>query len=236
MPALDHAAQALDHHQAFRFHEAARCVRSAFDSASPASALEAARILIKARPIFPDTSTAIPAEVYYRELHEQCVEHLGAESRAALVTGDILAGLLQSNRKLDEACELREAIFAAQPASLAYDDPTFLIARDNLALLYRQRNQSERAATLYANTGICEHLASVQAALVAGGNRIYSCCQPWSQNCHIWVYFERPLDCASLIRGLDSCVQLNEHGGTHDGSERGLVCNTHNDGLMGPLI
>jgi len=44
------------------------------------------------------------------------------------------------------------------------------------------------------------------------------------------------LDCEGLIAALklEACVQIHDHRGTHDGSERGLVCNIHNDGLMGP--
>lgn len=62
--------------------------------------------------------------------------------------------------------------------------------------------------------------------------------QPWSQNCHVWVYFDALLDCERLIQGLglDPCVEIHDHRGTHDGSERGLVCTIHHDGVMGPHL
>jgi hypothetical protein len=32
----------------------------------------------------------------------------------------------------------------------------------------------------------------------------------------------------------DVVIQLHDHRGTHDGSERGIVCTMHNDAIMGP--
>jgi hypothetical protein len=65
---------------------------------------------------------------------------------------------------------------------------------------------------------------------------VVSCCRPWSKNCHIWLYFNALLDCESLMRGLglDAAVEIHDHRGAHNGSERGLVCRVHGDGIMGP--
>ena len=59
--------------------------------------------------------------------------------------------------------------------------------------------------------------------------------RPWSENCHIWVFYDAVLDCEGLMAalGLHACVRLRDHRGTHDGSERGLVCDLHHDAIMG---
>jgi hypothetical protein len=59
--------------------------------------------------------------------------------------------------------------------------------------------------------------------------------QPWSSNCRVWVYFDALLDAEALKRrfALPECVHVHTHRGTHDGSEHGLVCEEHHDGVMG---
>ena len=83
----------------------------------------------------------------------------------------------------------------------------------------------------------CEHLRALDEALLAAGFVPTFRGQAWSKNCREWVYF----DCALLLDeierafDLDACVERHEHRGTHDGSERGLVCTIHDDAVMGTL-
>jgi hypothetical protein len=110
-----------------------------------------------------------------------------------------------------------------------------LQVRDGLAFLYRHAGQEEKADELFANLGLCEHLGPLERYVRDHGAKLVSCCRPWSENCHIWAYFDALLDCERLIEalGLDPCVKIHDHRGTHDGSERGLICEIHNDGVMG---
>jgi hypothetical protein len=88
---------------------------------------------------------------------------------------------------------------------------------------------------LYGDAKLCEHLQRAEEYVRAHGGRVTFRGQPWSSNCRVWIYFDVTLDCEQLIQalGLDPCVQIHDHRGTHDGSERGIVCTIHNDGIMG---
>jgi hypothetical protein len=57
----------------------------------------------------------------------------------------------------------------------------------------------------------------------------------WSNNSRTWVYLDALLDCEQLQAKfkLEDCVKVHEHLGTHSGSERGLLCEIHSDGIMG---
>ncbi len=59
--------------------------------------------------------------------------------------------------------------------------------------------------------------------------------QAWSKNCREWVYFNCFIDIASvrLKFSFAACVNDHVHRGTHDGRERGLVCSSCWDGVMG---
>jgi len=60
--------------------------------------------------------------------------------------------------------------------------------------------------------------------------------QAWTQNCREWVYFDCYIDAGAIRRifRMADCVHDHSHRGTHDGSERGLVCDQcHQDGIMG---
>jgi hypothetical protein len=164
-------------------------------------------------------SLVAESEVFFRRVFEvlNCLESPSA-SRAA----ENLADVLGSMDRVEEAIALRRRFYDVK-------------SRDTLALLYRRLGNEEAAQSLYAETGVCEHLLPVQQALMADGAKIQYCGQPWSSNCHIWVYFDRALNCEGLIiaHALPECVQIHDHRGTHDGSERGLVCTEHQDGLMG---
>jgi len=81
----------------------------------------------------------------------------------------------------------------------------------------------------------CEHLIELERALIEAGIRETSRGQAWSRNCREWVYFDCFLP-RPLIRqkfNLADCVKDHDHRGTHDGNESGLVCDIHNDGIMG---
>lgn len=82
---------------------------------------------------------------------------------------------------------------------------------------------------------ICEHLQSLEKALVAAGFRETFRGQPWGQNCREWVYFDCVLSRPEIRERLHlhSCVADHEHRGTHDGSEAGFVCTIHHDAVMG---
>jgi len=111
-----------------------------------------------------------------------------------------------------------------------------MIVREGLGVLYRRVGLKDKVNQLYGDTGLCEHLKAAEKYIRDQGAHVVSAGRPWSANCHIWVYFDALLDCERLITGLGlaSCIQIHDHRGTHDGSERGLVCTIHNDGLMGP--
>lgn len=84
---------------------------------------------------------------------------------------------------------------------------------------------------------ICEHLRAVEAAVVATGARETHRGQVWTDSCREWVYFDVRLDLDELRRtlDLDPCVVEHENTDPRSGTERGLVCETHHDGVMGLL-
>jgi hypothetical protein len=82
---------------------------------------------------------------------------------------------------------------------------------------------------------ICEHLRPLEQAMTAAGMRETYRGQPWSNNCREWVYFDCYID-TDAVRArfaIPPCVTDHVHRGTHDGRERGLVCSTCNDAIMG---
>lgn len=82
---------------------------------------------------------------------------------------------------------------------------------------------------------VCEHLAPALADLLAQGAGITFAGRAWSDNCRMWVYLDRVLDLEALRarHQLPDFVADHEHRGTHDGSERGLVCTRCRDAVMG---
>ncbi len=83
----------------------------------------------------------------------------------------------------------------------------------------------------------CEHLKALEQAILARGIRETSRGQAWSKNCREWVYFDCWLDTAALRKAfaLPACVEEHVHRGTHDGQERGLVCSSCHDAVMGRI-
>jgi hypothetical protein len=223
---------------ACRFDEAVSWVDQALRQAaaeSPEQLVESARDIVAWKGIFAHASQAIASEPYFRAVFRLLEELAGPESPAAMAAAENLAGILGSNDKVNEAITLRKKVFAHATKRFTPDDPRLMHVRDGLAFLYRRTGQVEKLPDLYRNLGLCEHLTPVAQHMLGQGANLVSCGQPWSTNCHIWAYFDALLDCERLIKGLslDPCVIIHDHRGTHDGSERGLVCNIHKDGVMG---
>ena len=81
----------------------------------------------------------------------------------------------------------------------------------------------------------CEHLRPLEQAILATDIRETFRGKAWSRNCREWVYFDCFIDTAAVRRALDlpACVTEHSHRGTHDGQERGFVCENCHDAIMG---
>lgn len=81
----------------------------------------------------------------------------------------------------------------------------------------------------------CEHLHALEQAILAREIRETYRGAAWSDNCREWVYFDCFLDLLAIreVVELDDCVVEHAHRGTHDGQERGFVCNQCHDAIMG---
>ena len=203
---------------------------------SPQSLTAAAREIVRFQGFFKNTAQAITSERYFRSVHSLLEELAGPESPVAMAAADNLGSLLGSIDKVDEAIRLRERVLAHRRGRFSDDDQRVAILRDGLGVLYRRAGLEDKLKELYRDTGLCEHLRQAESYIRDKGGRVVSVGRPWSANCRTWVYFDTMLDPESLISGLhlDACVQVHDHRGTHDGSERGIVCTIHNDGVMGP--
>ena len=222
-----------------RFDEAVPLVTESLRGAaseSPQRLTDVARELVHWKGFFKNTDQAITSERYFRKVHGLLGELAGPESPAAMAAAENLAGLLGSIDQTDEAIALRERVLAHLLGRFRSDDQRVMIARDGLSILYQRAGREEKLKELYKDTGLCEHLQAAEKYVRDQGGRIVSAGRPWSANCRMWVYFDTILDSESLIQalGLDTCVQVHDHRGTHDGSERGIVCTIHHDGIMGP--
>jgi len=82
---------------------------------------------------------------------------------------------------------------------------------------------------------MCEHLAPLEAALLAAGMRVTFRGKAWSDNCREWVYFDCLLDRTALRRRFPFPPSVTDHErlGTHDGQEAGFVCTACKDAVMG---
>ncbi|HLY60134.1 MAG TPA: hypothetical protein VKV95_05165 [Terriglobia bacterium] len=221
-----------------RFDEAIPLMEQALREASAESSerlIEVARGIVAWPGIFGNTSEARASEACFRAVYRLLQQLAGAESPAAMAAAENLAGILGSIDQIEEAIVLREKVFASVIQRFPADDPRLQRVRDGLVFLYRQTGREDKIGDLYRNLGLCEHLTGALQYILGHGAQIVSCGQPWSKNCHIWVYFDALLDCERLKTGLslEPCVQIHDHRGTHDGRERGLVCTAHYDALMG---
>jgi len=203
---------------------------------SPGRLSEVAQEIVRWQGVFKNNAQAKTAEPYFRTVYTLLEELAGPDSPVALKAADNLAGILGSIGKVDEAISLRERVLAQLRRRFPDDDQRVMNVRDGLAILLQRSGQDRKLQTLYADTTVCEHLQTADKYVRAQGAHVISAGRPWSANCHIWIYFDALLDCEHLIKGLGlaPCVQIHDHRGTHDGSERGIVCTIHNDGIMGP--
>ena len=203
---------------------------------SPQKLAEVARDLLRWQGFFKNTAQAMTSESYFRTVHGLLAELSGPSSPTTIAAAENLAGLLGSIGKIEEAIALREMGLADMSQRLPGDDPRLMMVRDGLSILYQRIGREDKLNELYKDTGLCEHLQAAEKYVREQGCRVISTAQPWSANCHVWVYFDVLLDCDRLIKGLGlaSCVRVHDHRGTHDGSECGIVCTIHNDGIMGP--
>jgi hypothetical protein len=197
---------------------------------------DAARELVQFKGIFPNTTQAILSESYFRSVYTVLSGLAGPESPAAMAAADNLGTVLGSIDKVDEAITLREKVLAHLRTRFPSDDQRVSLVRNGLSILYQRTGRDDRLKDLFQDVSLCEHLGAAEKYVRDQGGRMVSAGRPWSANCRVWVYFDTILDSDRLIKGLglDPCVQVHDHRGTHDGAERGIVCTVHHDGIMGP--
>jgi hypothetical protein len=84
---------------------------------------------------------------------------------------------------------------------------------------------------------ICQHLHALEAELTAAGIKETYRGTPWSMNCREWVYFDAVLDVACIASRMQfpSCVEVHENLDPRSGTERGFVCTSCHDAVMGLL-
>jgi hypothetical protein len=202
---------------------------------SPKRLSEVAQEIVRWQGVFKNNAQAKTSEPYFRTVYTLLEKLAGPDSPVALKAADNLAGILASIGKLDEAISLRERVLAQLRRRFPGDDQRVMNVRDGLTILYQRAGQDRKLEPLYADVAVCEHLQAADKYVRDLGAHVISAGRPWSTNCRIWIYFDTLLDCERLIKGLGlaPCVQIHDHRGTHDGSERGIVCTIHNDGVMG---
>ncbi|HKD79320.1 MAG TPA: hypothetical protein VKH81_06465 [Candidatus Angelobacter sp.] len=81
----------------------------------------------------------------------------------------------------------------------------------------------------------CEHLRSLECAILSAGLKETFRGQAWSNNCREWVYFDGYIDPIAVREhfALPDCVKEHSHRGTHDGQESGFVCSQCWDAVIG---
>jgi hypothetical protein len=82
---------------------------------------------------------------------------------------------------------------------------------------------------------ICDHLRPLEQAIIACGIRETNRGKVWSLNCREWVYYHCFIDTSAVVQSLTlpACVVEYAHRGTHDGQERGFICNQCHDAVIG---
>jgi hypothetical protein len=82
---------------------------------------------------------------------------------------------------------------------------------------------------------ICEHLRPLEEAMVAAGARETWRGQAWSEHCHEFVSYACFLDIPAIRAkfAIPECVVDHVNDDVRTGRERGLVCTTCNDGIIG---
>jgi hypothetical protein len=64
---------------------------------------------------------------------------------------------------------------------------------------------------LHMNDPLCDHLVSLELAMLERGLPPTYRGQPWSQNCRQWVYFDCYIDTAAVRRRFDLAPCVSEH-------------------------
>jgi hypothetical protein len=83
---------------------------------------------------------------------------------------------------------------------------------------------------------VCEHLKALDETLTAAGVQVvYRDRQPWAKDCRNWTRYAVAFDIAAVRErfNFDDCVVDWEVDDHWQGSERGFVCNQHNDAIIG---
>ena len=84
---------------------------------------------------------------------------------------------------------------------------------------------------------LCEHLCDIEYELHKTGYKETYRGQPWTHNCREWVYFDVVFDIEKLKEkfNLSPHIKLHENLDPKSGIERGIVCTSCHDGIMGRL-
>jgi hypothetical protein len=82
---------------------------------------------------------------------------------------------------------------------------------------------------------VCDHLRKVEDHLRGLGRAVTASGKVWSNHCRFWVYFDAVLDCEALRKRfeLPAFVEIHENNDPRSGRERGVVCTTDEDAVMG---
>lgn len=83
---------------------------------------------------------------------------------------------------------------------------------------------------------MCIHLEQLEKYILAAGFKETFRGQPWTNNCHEWVYYSCVLDTKNLKEklNLEFPVIVHDYFDPKAGSELGFVCTLCNDAIMGP--
>jgi tetratricopeptide (TPR) repeat protein len=219
--------------------EKAEAVLGAAAKTSPDELLAVSRFLsqgFKLDPHFGHTSETVGADALPLRVMNVVAELFGPDHLQVTAARNRLAATYATQGRAKESAVMWEQSLAYMLRALPADHPAIQLARNNLALLYRNLGRSGDSEKLYATLQVCEHLRPVKDYIVANGGKITFAGQAWSNNCRLWVYFDVILDAAALKDrfALPDCVAVHEHRGKFDGAEQGLVCNAHQDAVMGP--
>lgn len=84
---------------------------------------------------------------------------------------------------------------------------------------------------------LCEHLSIIENELIESGFKETYRGQAWTHNCREWVYFDVVLDMDKLRQRFDlsGSIKVHENLDPKSGVERGIVCTSCHDGIMGKL-
>ncbi|HQZ95884.1 MAG TPA: hypothetical protein PLP21_06165 [Pyrinomonadaceae bacterium] len=84
---------------------------------------------------------------------------------------------------------------------------------------------------------VCEHLAGLEQELITSGAVETSRGKPWSKNCREWVSFDVVFDTAAISNRIPFApsVEVYENTDVRTGLEKGFVCSSCHDGIIGAI-